>query len=65
MSVSTDYLLRRMKPTGRTLKEADPEITILSRRFQRHVQEAREQVKELFEIVDAMNKKKRRSREPK
>jgi transcriptional regulator with XRE-family HTH domain len=67
LGVSADYLLGRVKePTGEDLQAADPEIAVLFRRFQGMSQEAREQVKQLFETVDAMNKKKRRrSREPK
>jgi transcriptional regulator with XRE-family HTH domain len=67
LGVSADYLLGRVKvPTGEDLQAADPEIALLFRRFQGMSQEAREQVKQLFETVDAMDKKKRRrSREPK
>jgi transcriptional regulator with XRE-family HTH domain len=67
LGVSADYLLGRVKePTGEDLQAADPEIALLFRRFQGMSEEAREQVKQLFETVDAMDKKKRRrSREPK
>lgn len=66
LSVSTDYLLGRVKtPTGRDLEAADPETAVLFRRFQAMSAEAREQVKQLFETVDAMDKKRRRSRESK
>ena len=61
LGVSADYLLGRVKePTGEDLQAADPEIAVLFRRFQGMSQEAREQVKQLFETVDAMAKKKRR-----
>lgn len=66
LGVSTDYLLGRVKtPTGRDIEVADPEIAVLFRRFQGMSKEAREQVKQLFKTVDAMDKKKRRSRETK
>jgi transcriptional regulator with XRE-family HTH domain len=66
LGVSTDYLLGRVKmPAGKDLKAADPEIAALFRRFQGMSEEAREQIKQLFETVDAMDKKKRRSRKPK
>ena len=66
LGVSADYLLGRVKePTGEDLQAADPEIALLFRRFQGMSQEAREQVKQLFETIDAMDKKKRRSRGPK
>jgi hypothetical protein len=62
----TDYLLGRVKtPAGKDLEAADPEITALFRRFQGMSEEARDQVKQLFETVDAMDRKKRRSRESK
>jgi hypothetical protein len=64
--VSTDYLLGRVKePIGRDLEGADPDVAALFRRFQGMSEEAREQVKHLFDTVDAMDKKRRRSREPK
>jgi hypothetical protein len=47
------------------LEAADPEIAALFRRFQGMSEEAREQVKQLFETVDAMDKKKRRARQSK
>jgi transcriptional regulator with XRE-family HTH domain len=63
LGVSTDYLLGRVNaPTGRTLEAADPDVAVLFRRFQGMSEEAREQVKQLFETVDAMDKKKRRAR---
>jgi transcriptional regulator with XRE-family HTH domain len=63
LGVSTDYLLGRVKtPAGKDLEAADPEITALFRRFQGMSEEAREQVKQLFDTVDAMDKKKRRAR---
>ena len=66
LGVSADYLLGRVKePTGVDLEAADPEIAALFRRFQGMSEEAREQIKRLFETVDAMDKKKRRSRKPK
>jgi len=66
LGVSTDYLLGRVKePAGRDLEGTDPEVAALFRRFQGMSEEAREQVKHLFDTVDAMDKKRRRSREPK
>ena len=66
LGVSADYLLGRVKTaTGRHLEAADPEIAVLFRRFQGMSEEAREQIKQLFETVRAMDKKKRRSRKPK
>ena len=67
LGVSADYLLGRVKkPTGEDLEAVDPEIAALFRRFQGMSEEAREQIKQLFETVDAMDKKKkRRSRKPK
>jgi transcriptional regulator with XRE-family HTH domain len=66
LGVSADYLLGRVKePTGEHLEAADPEIAALFRRFQGMSQEAREQIKQLFATVSAMDKKKRRSRKPK
>jgi transcriptional regulator with XRE-family HTH domain len=66
LGVSADYLLGRVKePTGEDLEAADPEIAGLFRRFQGMSEEAREQIKQLFETVEAMDKKKRRSRKPK
>jgi len=63
LGVSTDYLLGRVKaPTGKDAEAADPEVAVLFRRFQGMSEEAREQVKQLFETVDAMDKKKRRAR---
>jgi len=63
LGVSTDYLLGRVKtPTGKDLESADPEVAVLFRRFQGMSEEAREQVKQLFETVDAMDKKKQRAR---
>jgi transcriptional regulator with XRE-family HTH domain len=61
LGVSADYLLGRVKePTGEDLHAADPETALLFRRFQGMSEQAREQVKQLFETVDAMDKKKRR-----
>ena len=66
LGVSTDYLLGRIKkPTDKNLKAADPEILGLFRRFQGMSKEAREQVKQLFETVDTMDRKKRRARQSK
>jgi transcriptional regulator with XRE-family HTH domain len=66
LGASADYLLGRGKePAGDDLEAADPEIAALFRRFQGMSQEAREQVKQLFETVDAMDKKRRRTRKPK
>ena len=66
LGVSADYLLSRAKePTGEDLQAADPKIAALFRRFQGMSEEAREQIRRLFETVDAMDKKKRRSRKPK
>jgi transcriptional regulator with XRE-family HTH domain len=66
LGVSTDYLLGRVKtPAGRDAEAVDPEIAVLFRRFQDMSEEAREQVKQLFETVAAMDKKKRRSRDAK
>ena len=66
LGVSADYLLGRVKkPTGEDLEAVDPEIAALFRRFQGMSEEAREQIKQLFETVRAMDKKKRRSRKPK
>jgi transcriptional regulator with XRE-family HTH domain len=66
LGVSADYLLGRVKePIGQDLEAADPEIAVLFRRFQGMSEEGREQVKQLFETVNAMDKKRRRSREPK
>lgn len=67
LGVSADYLLGRAKePGGNDVLDAvDPEIAVLFRRFQGMSAEAREQVKRLFETVDAMDKKRRRSREAK
>jgi transcriptional regulator with XRE-family HTH domain len=63
LGVSTDYLLGRVKaPAGKDLEAADPDVAVLFRRFQGMSEEAREQVKQLFETVDAMDKKKRRAR---
>jgi len=63
LGVTTDYLLGRVKtPTGKDLEAADPDIAVLFRRFQGMSEEAREQVKQLFETVDGMDKKKRRAR---
>ena len=62
LGVSTDYLLGRARtPAGKDLEAFDPEITALFRRFQGMSEEAREQVKQLFDTVDAMDKKKRRA----
>jgi transcriptional regulator with XRE-family HTH domain len=66
LGVSADYLLGRLSdPTGEELEGADPEIAVLFRKFQGMSEEAREQVKQLFNTVDAMDKKRRRGREPK
>jgi transcriptional regulator with XRE-family HTH domain len=66
LGVSADYLLGRVKEaTGEDLEAADPQIATLFRRFQGMSEEAREQIRRLFETVDAMDKKKRRSRKPK
>ena len=66
LGVSTDYLLGRVKePSGRDLEGADPDVAALFRRFQGMSEEAREQIKHLFDTVDAMDKKRRRSRGPK
>ncbi len=63
LGVSTDYLLGRVKePMGEDLQASDPDIAGLFRRFQGMSQEACEQVKQLFETVDAMDKKRRRAR---
>jgi transcriptional regulator with XRE-family HTH domain len=63
LGVSTDYLLGRVKtPAGKDLEAADPEVAALFRRFQGMSEEAREQVKQLFETVAAVDKKKRSSR---
>lgn len=63
LGVTTDYLLGRVKePTGGDLEGADPEVAALFRKFQGMSEEAREQVKQLFNTVDAMDKKRRRSR---
>jgi hypothetical protein len=51
--------------TGEDLEAADPQIAALFRRFQGMSEEAREQIKQLFETVDAMDKKKRRARQSK
>ena len=65
LGVSADYLLGRLKnPVGKDIVASDPEVVVLLRRFQRMSQHAREQVKELFEIVDATDRK-RRSRQRK
>jgi len=65
LGVSADYLLGRAKePTGEDLDAADPEIAVLFRRFQSMSEEARDQIKQLFETVEAMDKKRRRSRDP-
>ena len=61
LGVSADYLLGRVKdPIGEDLEAADPEIAVLFRRFQGMSKGAREQVKQLFETVDAMDKKRSR-----
>lgn len=61
LGVSADYLLGRVKdPVGEDLEAADPEIAVLFRRFQGMSKEAREQVKQLFETVEAMDKKRSR-----
>jgi transcriptional regulator with XRE-family HTH domain len=66
LGVSTDYLLGRVKtPAGKDIEAADPEVAVLFRRFQGMSKEARGQVKQLFETVDAMDKKKRRARRSK
>ena len=66
LDVSADYLLGRVKEaTGENFEAADPEIAVLFRRFQGMSQEARQQIKQLFETVDAMDKKRRRSRDMK
>jgi hypothetical protein len=59
-------LLGRVKdPAGKDIVAVDPEGAVLWRLFQGMSKKAREQVKQLFEIVDAMEKKRRRTREPK
>jgi transcriptional regulator with XRE-family HTH domain len=66
LGVSTDYMLGRVKdPVRGDIDAADPEVAALFRKFQGMSEEAREQVKQLFNTVDAMDKKRRRSREPK
>jgi hypothetical protein len=45
-------------PLGKDFEAADPEIGALFRRFQGMSKEAREQIKQLFEAVDAMDRKK-------
>jgi transcriptional regulator with XRE-family HTH domain len=63
LGVSADFLLGRVKdPVGEGMDTVDPEITALFRRFRGMSEEAREQVKQLIETVDAMDKKRRRSR---
>ena len=65
LGVSTDYLLGRVKnPVGKDIVASDPEIVLLLRRFQKMSKQARDQVKELFQIVDATDSK-RRSRQRK
>jgi transcriptional regulator with XRE-family HTH domain len=60
LGVSADYLLGRVKnPVGKDIVASDPEVVALSRRFQGMSQQARDQVKELFQIVDATDKKTR------
>jgi transcriptional regulator with XRE-family HTH domain len=62
LGVSADFLLGRVKePTSEDLQAADPEIAVLFRRFQSMSEEAREQVKQLFETVDAMDNRYRES----
>ncbi len=56
--ISADYLLGRVtEPTGEDLEAADPEIAALFRRFQGMSEEARGQIKHLFETVDTLDKK--------
>lgn len=66
LGVSADYLLGRVKsPIGKVIVASDPEGVLLLRRFQRMSKEAREQVKQLFDIVDATDRKRRRRRRKK
>ena len=61
LGVSADYLLGRVTdPIGEEIDAADPEIAVLFRKFQGMSEEAREQVKQLFNTVDAMDKKRSR-----
>ncbi len=46
-------------PVGKDIVASDPEAMSLFRRCLRMSKEAREQVKQLFEIVDATDRKKR------
>jgi hypothetical protein len=65
LGVSADYLLGRVKdPAGGDIVAVDPEGAVLWRLIQGMSKKAREQVKQLFEIVDAKDRKKRRTREP-
>ncbi|MGH9323481.1 MAG: hypothetical protein ACRD3V_26800 [Vicinamibacteria bacterium] len=58
--VSGDYLLGRVKnPVGKDIVTSGPEVVALLRRFQRMSQQAREQVKQLIEMVDATDRKRR------
>lgn len=66
LGVSADYLLGRVRdPAGGDIIAVDPEVAVLWRLFQGMSKKAREQVKQLFEIVDAIDRKRRRFREPK
>ena len=66
LEITTDYLLGRVKdPAGGDIIAVDPEVAVLWRLFHRMSKKAREQAKQLFEIVDAMDKKRRPFRGPK
>jgi len=66
LGVSADYLLGRVRdPVGGDIIGMDPEVAVLWRLFQGMSGRAREQMKQLFEIVDAMDRKRHRSRERK
>ncbi len=65
LGVSADYLLGRVRdPAGGDIIGVDPEVAVLWRVFQGMSGRAREHVKQLFELVDAVDRKRRRSREP-
>ncbi len=66
LGVSTDYLLGRVKnPVGKDILATDPEVLALLRRFQRMSQQAREQAKQLFEILEVTDTKRRSRRRKK
>jgi transcriptional regulator with XRE-family HTH domain len=66
LGVSADYLLGRVRdPAGGDIIGVDPEVAVLWRLFQGMSERARDQVTQMVAIVDAVDRKRRRSREPK